>query len=185
MCSVLCYLWGTHCAGGTKVASSRCLLMQQQTVERTLSRYGFVQNLPLPPFPDSAIQRPARSKSIIQAGSSSFTRKVNTLELAFDSKALRTICESEGQAKLELGVTVAESLKHRLADLVAATSTNDLLAGRPRVCANGRDMVLDLCNGHVIVFTANHVNNPMTETNIVDWARVTRIKILRIESDHG
>src|SRR5260370_32129229 len=166
MCSVLCYLWGTHCAGGTKVASSRCLLMQQQTVERTLSCYGCGQNLPLPPFPEAGIQRAARSKSIIQAGSSSFTRKVNTLELAFDSKALRTICESEGQAKLELGVTVAESLKHRLAGLVAANSTNHLLPRPPPLCANVRDMAFDLCNAPVIVFTHTHRNHHMTHTKI-------------------
>jgi len=39
------------------------------------------------------------------------------LELAFESKPLRTVCETEVQAKLELeGATVAEILKHRLAD---------------------------------------------------------------------
>src|SRR5260370_33517167 len=107
----------------------------------------------------------------MQAGSSSFTRKANTLELAFDSKALRTICESEGQAKLELGVTVAESLKHRLAGFVAAPSTNDLLAGRPRVCANGRDRVLDLRNGHVTAFTSTPVHHPMPDTSVVDPAK--------------
>src|SRR5260370_17496061 len=101
MCSVLCYLWGTHCAGGTKVSSSRCLLMQQQTVERTLSRYGFVQNLPLPHFPDSAIQRPARSMSTIHAGSSSFTRQVNTVQLAFDSNPFLTISPTYGHAHID------------------------------------------------------------------------------------
>jgi hypothetical protein len=58
---------------------------------------------------------------------------VNSLELAFDSKSLRTTCESERQAKLELGDVVAEVLKHRLADLLAAKSVKDLVAGQPRL----------------------------------------------------
>lgn len=109
------------------------------------------------------------------------------MELAFNSKSLRTICESERQAKLELGDAVAEILKHRLADLRAATSVKDLVAGRPRVLDGAalQQMVVDLRDGYRIVFTANHTKNPMTETGDLDWERVSRIKILRIERDHG
>jgi proteic killer suppression protein len=77
------------------------------------------------------------------------------LELAFDSKSLRTTCENESQAKLELGATVAEILKHRLADLRAARSVKDLVAGRSRAVgsAGSQHMAVDLCNGYSIVFT--------------------------------
>ena len=104
------------------------------------------------------------------------------MELAFDSKSLRTICESEAQAKLELGAPIAELLKRRLADLRAARSIKDLVAGQPRIGADGQYMVVDLCDGHRIVFKANHTNCPMTNANEVDWPRISRIKILRIES---
>ncbi|MBZ5524354.1 MAG: hypothetical protein LAP21_19120 [Acidobacteriia bacterium] len=107
------------------------------------------------------------------------------MELAFDSKPLRTICESEAQAKLELGIKVAEILKHRLADLRAAASPKDLLAGHPQIGEDRQHMVITLCDGHRIVFKANHTNNPMTTNNELDWARISRIKILRIESDHA
>lgn len=107
------------------------------------------------------------------------------MELAFDSKSLRTICESEAQARLELGAEVAEVLKHRLADLRAATSTKDLVAGRPRISADRQHMVVDLCDGHRIIFKPNHTKLPKMDSGDIDWARVTRIKLLRIESDHA
>ena len=86
----------------------------------------------------------------------------------------------------ELGTRVAEVLKRRLADIRAATSVEDLVAGRPRELA-GSDphMIVDLSDGYYIVFGANHPNNPMTESGDLDWTRVSRVKILRIENDHG
>lgn len=118
--------------------------------------------------------------------SSSIQRK-ESLQLAFESKPLRTICESADHARVDLGETVAETLKHRLADLLAATSVRDIVAGRPRVLPGsaGKDMAVDLCDGRRLVFTANHPSNPMTKDNNLDWGRVSRIRILRIEEDHG
>lgn len=108
------------------------------------------------------------------------------MELAFESKSLRTICENEAHAKRKLGPTVAEVLKHRLADLRAATSVKDLVVGRPRVSdsADHQHMVIDLCDDHRMVFCANHLSNPVAESGKLDWLKVSRIKILRIENDH-
>lgn len=114
------------------------------------------------------------------------TKRTDTLEIAFASKSLRTICESEVQAKQELGPTIAEILKHRLADLRAALSIKDLMAGRPRRL-DGTDqqyIAIDLCDGYRIVFCANHPYNPISGSGEIDWPRVSRIKILRIERDH-
>jgi hypothetical protein len=106
------------------------------------------------------------------------------LELAFESRELRDICESESEAKRQFGDAVAEILRHRLADLEAATSPKDLLVGRPRLGHDGQVMLLDLCEGHRLVFTANHPSNPTNSTGELDWMDVRRIKILRIECDH-
>lgn len=111
--------------------------------------------------------------------------RIPTLELAFDTELLRTTGESETHAKRELGARVAETLKHRLADLRAATSVKDLVAGGPRELHGSGDlMAVDLCDGYRIVFCANHPNDPMTGTGGLDWARVSRIKIMRIEMGH-
>jgi hypothetical protein len=109
------------------------------------------------------------------------------LELAFDSKSLRTLCESEAIATRQLGPEVAEAVKHRLADLRAATSVKDLVAGRLHKLdgTDSRYMVVDLCNDYQMIFCANHPKNPMTKSGELDWAKICRIKILRIERVHG
>jgi hypothetical protein len=106
------------------------------------------------------------------------------LELAFESKDLRDICENEAEAKRRLGESIAKTLKRRLADLDAATSPKDLLAGRPRLGQDGQTMVIDLCEGRRIVFAANHPDDPATADGDLDWAKVRRIRILRIEVDN-
>lgn len=109
------------------------------------------------------------------------------MQLAFETKQIRTVCEDEVQAKVELGETVAKMLKHRLADLRAATSVKDLVAGKPRLLPKpeANNMAIDLGDEWQLVFMPNHVSNPMTQENNLDWSRVTRIKILRIEEGHG
>jgi toxin HigB-1 len=113
--------------------------------------------------------------------------KVNKLELSFESKELRTVCENEAQAKLELGATVAATLKRRLADMRAAASVKDLLVGHPRTLdgTHGQEMVIDLSEKHRLVFAANHIKNPVTAAGDVDWNRVSRIKMLRLEGTDG
>jgi plasmid maintenance system killer protein len=113
------------------------------------------------------------------------SQKAQDLELAFHSKELRTICESESEATTTFGVALAEVLKHRLADIRAASSVRDLLVGRPSVVegTEDREMSVDLNEGYRLVFGANHTQNPVKKSNKVDWTRVSRIKILRIEKN--
>lgn len=109
------------------------------------------------------------------------------LDLAFDSKLLRTICENEEEAFHELGRPVGEVLKHRLADLRAAISINDLLVGQPRILdgeVQSQYLIIDLCDGYQMIFSANHPNNPIGENGKIDWQKVSRIKILRIERNY-
>ncbi len=107
------------------------------------------------------------------------------LDIAFDSKTLRIICEDENEAIREFGQPVSGSLKHRLADFSAAMNIHDVLVGNPRVCENAikdhKEMMLDLQDDYCIVFGANHPKNPLDEQGRVDWSKVRRIKILRIE----
>ena len=126
-------------------------------------------------------------QQVIHDVDSAVTRKATALELAFETKPLRTICETEAQAKLELGNAVAEVLKHRLADLRAATAVSDLVAGKPRILdgSAGQLMVVDLYEGSRLVFKSNHIRRSSAGGGEVNWSRVTRIKILRIDRDHA
>jgi hypothetical protein len=119
----------------------------------------------------------------MRASIPSLNRGTDSLELAFDSRTLRTICESETAAKRQLGTKVAETLKHRLGDLRAATATNEVIVGQPRLLDAANElMVIDLGDGYRMIFCANHPKNPISETGTLDWTRVSRVKILRVDN---
>ena len=105
------------------------------------------------------------------------------MELAFESEEIRTICERKQVAVEELGSDVAAALQRRLADLQAASSPSDLPIGRPHLLGptSRPIMALPLVNGHRLVFTSNHVNDPVTSDGSVDMQRVHRLKILSVE----
>lgn len=109
------------------------------------------------------------------------------MQIAFGSRELRTLCEDEARASEELGEVRARALKNRLADLRAAVVAPELPAGRPRRLdgADSNLIALDLADGWRLVFAANHKRNPITESGSVDWEKVSRVKILRIEEMNG
>lgn len=100
------------------------------------------------------------------------------VEIAFDSLAVRTLCEDALYASSELGPKVADSLRRRIADLRAATTVSDLLIGRPRPIEG--NMMMDLSDGYTLIFGANHVRNPAVDNEIA-WDKVSRVKILGIQ----
>lgn len=109
------------------------------------------------------------------------------MELAFETKELRAICESESEARAHLPGDVVEMLKHRLADMIAATTAADLVVGNPRLVLDiGRPHILvDLCDGYRLVFKSNHINRPGRVLDETDRSRVTRVKILAVERDRA
>lgn len=110
-----------------------------------------------------------------------------TLEIAFAEKSDRQLCENEAIAARKLGIEVANKLKRRLADLRAATSVKDIVAGKPQELFGKykHQIAVELCDGYFLTFCANHNANPLSESNEIDWSRVCRIKILRIENING
>lgn len=106
------------------------------------------------------------------------------LELSFETRELRTLCEDEAEALAQLSPMAAEALKHRLADIRAASTIYDLLVGDARPysgSADGAIHVLDLADGWMLRFSANHCKSPRSTNETVDWTRVSRIKIVAIE----
>ena len=105
------------------------------------------------------------------------------LELAFSSRALRAQCEDPALAAEELGVDVAEALRKRIADLRAATHPFDVPVGQLRTeVEHGAEVVfLGLVEGWEMVFQCNHPRPPSSGDSKVDWTKVSRIQILRIE----
>ena len=102
------------------------------------------------------------------------------LDLAFDTLALRQLCESEAKAKRQLGVHVAAHLKRRLADLRAAGTIMDLIASPPFILGTPEIMAMELAEGYRIVFMANHTEPPTLDSGQLDWSSVTRVKVLEV-----
>ena len=109
---------------------------------------------------------------------------VAALELAFATKGLRQTCESQLKAERELGMKVAEKLRARLADLRAARTIEDVIAGKPEARPDGH-VTLELADGVCALFSANHVTNPVTKSGEINWQKINRLKLVRIERPDG
>ncbi len=109
------------------------------------------------------------------------TNIVIELELSFANKGLRQLCESSVKANRKLGVDVANELRRRVADLRAATSVRDLLIGAPRETQEDQ-IALNVGPRFQLTFCANHNTVPKIESGAIDWSKVSRVKILSIES---
>lgn len=107
-------------------------------------------------------------------------RPGSKVEIAFATKKLRDLCESERMAQRNLGARVAEKLKRRLADLRAATCAKDLIVGQPRELTRNQ-IEIKPCDGYRVVLHANHNTIPSSNDGAVDWSQVTRVKVMFVE----
>jgi hypothetical protein len=119
-------------------------------------------------------------------------RSVNGLskrvvELAFETKELREICEVQLTAEAELGIIAARDLRARLADLRAADSPVELVAGSPKIISSKPPGLfqLSLDGDYLLAYCANHVTNPVNDNGELQWPSVGRVKILAIQHKDG
>lgn len=105
------------------------------------------------------------------------------MDFSFENKEIRTLCEDMDKAQAQYGHAVAQDLQSRLADLDAATTVNEIMTGRPGKADNSPlgNYKVDLCDGFRLVFCSNHIDPPLANDDI-DWGKVTRIRILKIEN---
>jgi len=105
------------------------------------------------------------------------------LHLSFENIEIRSICEDESKGVIAYGPAVIEKLKNRLTDMLAARTVSEIPSiGNPRETMGNpyTHYIIDLCDGFYIIFSANHVTVPLLENGNVNWAEVSRIKILQI-----
>ena len=98
------------------------------------------------------------------------------------NKSIRQICEDEEFAKKELGEGVASSLQNRLTDLIVANRISEVIVGNPEVVDEGYR--INLSGDFYLFFCANHIEVRLTKDKRVDWSKVNRIKILRIDQNN-
>jgi hypothetical protein len=106
------------------------------------------------------------------------------VNLAFATEDLREVCEIQVAAERAYGLDVAGQLRERLASMREADNVAGLLTGHPHELAEGshRCYAVGLPDNHRMVFCANHKELPTLKgTDKVDWSRVSRVMIHRIE----
>ena len=104
------------------------------------------------------------------------------MELAFETVALRRICESDIEARKCYPEETVEDLHARLADMRAATSASDLIVGRPSLDARAPSHIrFSLGGGYQLVCVGNHSRPPpLTEDGFVDFDRLRRVRVVAI-----
>lgn len=105
------------------------------------------------------------------------------VELSFETKSLRDMCEIESLAIEAIGAPAAEALKHRLSDIRAADAIHEVLAGRPQtVTVNGVECrQFQLSPELVLRVVPNHVEPRLKADGAPDWERIRRIRVISVE----
>lgn len=99
------------------------------------------------------------------------------MELAFETKPLRKLCEDFSYSETKLGSVVARSLRDRVADLWAATSVLEMPHG---TTVSPTHCIIALSGAVQMKLVANHVKNPIDPSGSVKWQEVSRVKVVEI-----
>ena len=104
----------------------------------------------------------------------------------FRDKKLRVLCEKQATARKKLGDACAHKLQTRLAELEAADTVAELVAGNPHPLKHDRagQFALELAGGFRLVFTPANEPVPLTPDGAIDWSRVTIVCIEFIGDYH-
>ena len=107
------------------------------------------------------------------------------MQISFVNQDLERLCSEQRVAQRQLGKPCSKKLRSRLADLNAAGTVTDLVAGRPHHLTRDRagQFSVDLHGGTRLVF-APAGQPPEDEHGGIDWARVTSVQIVFIGDYH-
>lgn len=86
-----------------------------------------------------------------------------------------------------MGAEAARELSQRLADLAAVATVAELVDLFPTnvIDRSPTERAVRLRAGHDLIFRAGHVQIPVTEDGGTDWTRVSRIRIIALETRNG
>lgn len=107
---------------------------------------------------------------------------LSNLEIGFFTEELRDLCEHEEHAIASIGLSAAEALHRRLADIRAAEFIDEVVAGKPsRSKIEGVACVLfDLNGEYTLAIAANHSPPRLDESGSTAWSRVRRVIVRKI-----
>lgn len=105
------------------------------------------------------------------------------MEIAFETRELRDMCENSLAAIRAFGDDVAQKLRARLADLDSAENLSELVTGNLRLMgeSDSPSFALDLASNVQLKFCANHRSQSRLADGSMDLSRISRIRILGID----
>lgn len=104
------------------------------------------------------------------------------IKLSFQDEKLRTVCESPISAKRKYGEVAGRAIHSRLADLRAADSPLKYIEwGFGKFDETAHDRIVIPIDGGYRLFAVANNRLPPGKAGVLDWAQVTRVKILSIE----
>ena len=108
------------------------------------------------------------------------------MQIKFRDSKLQKLCEQQARAQKKLGQAGARKLRTRLADLMAAQSVRELVAGRPHPLKGDRvgQFAVDLDGGKRLVFEPDHAPVPLMGDGSIDWSQVSQVCIVFIGDYH-
>lgn len=104
------------------------------------------------------------------------------MQLAFQTQAVRELCEDAEVAERLLGQSVARELRTRLADLRAVMAIGEMPSGNLTCRGERADeaVLIDLGGSASLELVPNHQAQRLTADGEVEWNRVNRLKVVRI-----
>ena len=108
------------------------------------------------------------------------------MDITYFDNELEKICNDFRYSQKVLGSDGVHKLKQRLADILAAESVTDLIAGHPHPLKGNLygSFAVSLDRGNRLVFKPNHEEVPYNQDKAIDWSKVTKIKITYIGNYH-
>jgi proteic killer suppression protein len=101
------------------------------------------------------------------------------MELSFRTRQLRAICEDDQAAARRFDEMTVRALHARLADLRAAETVRDLIAGSPEFSPDQPMLTLDVVGGCYLVCRA-YLPLDKRSRRRIDWDIVRRIQVIEI-----
>ncbi len=102
------------------------------------------------------------------------------MEIAFNTQSLRSLCENESVMDKKLGRVGAQAFQVCLSDLRAASTIADITVNYAAEIASKSDIELVLAEGIHVRLRATDSGVKRPKGAPVDWAKVSRLKIMEI-----
>lgn len=108
----------------------------------------------------------------------------STLEITFHTKELRDLCADEEAASQLLNQAAAEALKHRISDIRAADSIDEVLAGKPRAGMHegAECYFIELPPSFRLTVVPAHSKPRVKLDGSADWSCIRRVKVVSLQS---